>query len=301
MNVNRRTIFRDLQTLREAGVPCSYDDDAGSYSIDRSYYLRPINLSLEEGLALMLLTRKVADERVIPAHAAAVTAGLKIEAALPPEIQAHCGDLLEGVEVKWPPVSDVRPVDDVMLIMQRAAADQTKIRISYDSFFEKREIETVLHPYCVIFRSRGWYVVAHSEMHAEVRTFKLERIVQLAPLRDRFKPDRAFSRKDFFGNAWNMIRGDIRYHVEVHFSAKMAGNVEEVAWHATQRTRRRSDGTLVFEVDVDGIEEISWWILGYGDQAVVQEPEALRMLMAAHAKKLTRYYESGQLTPVAGN
>ena len=140
-------------------------------------------------------------------------------------------------------------MNDVMLSFQRAIADKTKVGIRYDSFYEKCEIETILRPYLVVFRSRGWYVIAYSERHREVRTFKLERMLQLRPLGERFKPDGTFNQNDYFGNAWNMVRGTIRYHVEIGFSNKVAGNVEEVAWHPTQRTRRRSDGSLVFEVD----------------------------------------------------
>ena len=77
------------------------------------------------------------------------------------------------------------------------------------------------------------------------------------------------------------------------------GNVEEVHWHATQRTRRRTDGSLVFEVDVAGIDEILWWILGYGDQAIVAEPDALRHLIASHARGIVQNYERNVTIPAA--
>lgn len=297
MNVSRRTIFRDLSVLNESGIGCTYDADSKSYGIDRSYYLRPVNMTLEEALALMLLTRTIANERIMPSVAAAISAGLKIEAIMPAAIRDACGALLDGVDVAWPASSDVDAVTDVLFRCRRATAEKQKVRIAYDSYYEKTEIETVLHPLQVIFKSRGWYVIGYSEMHKEIRMFKLDRVVNLTLLEDRFKPDPAFNVKDYFGNAWNVVRGDQCYHVEVHFSSQVAGNVEEVAWHSTQRTRRRSDGSLVFEVDVDGIEEISWWVLGYGDQAIVHEPDILRVLVASHAQRLVRYYENNDATP----
>ena len=223
--------------------------------------------------------------------------GLKIESVMPVEIRDSCGALLDGVDVNWPASSEVDAVSNVLFRCQRATAAKQKIRIAYDSYYEKAEIETVVHPHQVIFKSRGWYVIGFSEMHKEVRMFKLDRVVNLTLLEGRFKLDSAFNVKDYFGNAWNVIRGDQRYHVEVNFSSQVAGNVEEVAWHRTQRTRRRSDGSLVFEVDVDGFEEISWWVLGYGDQAIVQEPDILRVLIASHAQRLVRHYENNDTTP----
>ena len=49
------------------------------------------------------------------------------------------------------------------------------------------------------------------------------------------------------------------------------------------------DGTLDFHVDVAGLCEIQWWILGYGDQAEALEPSELRKILsdrlAAAAKR----------------
>ncbi len=298
LGVSRRTVFRDISVLKDAGIPCSYDAQTESYAIDHAYYLTPLDLSLEEALALMLLTRKFVDDRIVPLSSAALSAGMKIEMALPSDIRTHCGALLDGVEVGGLQVSDVDAVTDALLRTEEAVAARRKIDMRYESYYEKGEIRTVIHPYRVVFRSRGWYVIGHSEAHCEVRTFKLERIVDMTVRDDVFSLPRDFDLDDYFGNAWNMVRGDRRHHVEVHFTAKVAGNVEEVAWHKTQRTRRRSDGTLVFEVDVDGIEEISWWILGYGDQALVTEPDELRSLIASHAKTLTHYYNGGAQAPV---
>ncbi|MEE9294064.1 MAG: WYL domain-containing protein [Phycisphaerae bacterium] len=299
MSVSRRTIFRDMEVLRGAGIHCTHDADTESYRIDKSHFLRPLMLSVEEALALMLVTRKLMDQRVVPFVGLAVSAGLKIESALPADIRDHCSSLLAGVQVGELRVSDVDAVTDILLHIEEAIGARRKIRIMYDSYYEKAEIATVLRPYCVTFRSRGWYVIGHSEKHRQVRTFKLERVTDLEVLEARFKPARDFSLEEYYGNAWHMIRGDQAHHVEIQFSSKVAGNVEEVAWHRTQRTRRRSNGTLIFEVDVDGLEEISWWVLGYGDQAVVNEPEALRQLLASHARNLVQYYETKEAAPTA--
>ena len=109
-------------------------------------------------------------------------------------------------------------------------------------------------------------------------------------LNEDYSPDPEFCLDDYFGNAWLMIRGDTRHHVKIRFSKMVAANVDEVAWHKTQRTVYEDDGSLIFEVDVDGLREISWWILGYGDQAEVLEPPKLRKLIAKSAKHLLAIY-----------
>ncbi len=299
MNVSRRTVFRDMNVLNGAGVRCSFDSETECYRLDHSYYLQPLELTLSEALSLLLLTRKFVDDRLIPSAQSAVTAGMKIEAVLPADIRNHCGLMLEGVELGRFQVSDIDSASDVLFRMMEAIAGSQKVEMHYESFFEKREITTILHPFRVFFGNRGWYVVGHSQAHDETRMFKLERIVRYDVLSETFTAPRDFKLEDYFGNAWNMVRGDRRHHVEVHFSKKVGGNVEEVFWHATQRTRMRSDGVLIFEVDVDGLDEISWWILGYGDQAIVTEPDELRHMVMSHARNMVHLYESNQKIPAA--
>ena len=82
------------------------------------------------------------------------------------------------------------------------------------------------------------------------------------------------------------------HRVRVRFLPKVAGNVEEVLWHPGQRTQRQADGSLVFEVEVDGLTEISWWIMGYGDQAIVEKPAELRHRICQMAEGILRHYAS---------
>ena len=98
-----------------------------------------------------------------------------------------------------------------------------------------------------------------------------------------------------------MIRGDRRYHVTIRFGPKGAGNVEEVLWHKTQQTRRLEDGALIFEADVDGLGEIVWWILGYGQEAVVEQPPELRELLAQHARTMAGHYAAEPESPTGGS
>src|SRR6185436_16295851 len=57
--VSRRTVFRDLDSLRLAGVPLVFDQERDRYSIPGGYYLPPINFTAAEALALMALAHEL--------------------------------------------------------------------------------------------------------------------------------------------------------------------------------------------------------------------------------------------------
>ncbi|MCP4590138.1 MAG: WYL domain-containing protein, partial [bacterium] len=174
---------------------------------------------------------------------------------------------------------------------QRCVKDRRCVSITYDSYLDDKRIQVALRPYRLLFIRRGWYVIGYAEQFEMVRTFKLERIERIREEDRHFTPDSDFTLDAYFGNAWQMIRGELRHHVRIKFLPKVAGNVEEVVWHKTQTTQRLDDGSLIFEVHVDGLNEISWWVLGYGDQAVVLDPPELCELVIGHARRMLDHYD----------
>ena len=292
--VSRRTIFRDLDLLTRAGIPYTFDRANKRYSTERTTLLPPVSLTHADALALLMTTRFLRSGAQAPDAAAAESAALKIESMLPAALRDYCVPLVEHTEIRPAPASDASAVAETIPLLQSALARRKKVRIRYDSYYEGHVLDVTLHPYRLAFIHRGWYLIAFSELHDEVRTFKIERTLELKPLAEEYEIDPAFNLDEYFGHAWLMIRGDRRYHVVIRFREKVAGNVDEIAWHKTQRTTYQENGTLLFEVDVDGIDEIAWWVLGYGSQAQVLEPPELQKLVANHARQVCQYYNADE-------
>ena len=80
------------------------------------------------------------------------------------------------------------------------------------------------------------------------------------------------------------------HEVVIRFSPLVARNVSEVLWHPTQRVQPNDDGSVDFHVTVSGLNEISWWVLGYGKEAEVRQPFALREIIRKHIIELAKKY-----------
>jgi proteasome accessory factor B len=106
----------------------------------------------------------------------------------------------------------------------------------------------------------------------------------LTVLKKRFLDGDDFNLHEYLGRAWSMIPEGRIYNVKLRFLPKVAQNVTEVHWHDTQQVTRNKDGSAIVEFRVDGIGEIFWWILGYGDQVQVLAPKELRKRIIQTAK-----------------
>jgi proteasome accessory factor B len=295
--VSRRTLFRDLKELQNIGIrpqlsplrPGSTAGEQRGYTLTQEQFLPPVNLNLQEALGLLLLVHKFRGQIQLPYKNAALLAAMKIESNLPPRVRRYCEHALARISAKASPqalVPNSPGLNNIFGSLQSAIAQRRKVHISYDSLFDGGVIDCDLSPYHLFYNQRAWYVVGHSSVHKSIRTFKLNRIKDAGILEDQFTDDDSFDITDYIGRAWSMIPEGRMYNVRLRFAPKVANNVAEVLWHATQKVTRNADGSSTLDFCVDGLGEITWWILGYGDQVEVLLPIALRNRIADIARKM---------------
>jgi predicted DNA-binding transcriptional regulator YafY len=287
--VSRRTLFRDFKELQNIGIQPQFSPEHQGYHIDSEQFLPPVNLNLQEALSVLLLVHKMRGQIQLPFKNAALMAALKIESNLPPRVRRYCESALEKITAKanaQAPAPNTPGLDSVFGKLQSALALRHKVYIKYDSLFDGQVIDCDLSPYHLFYNQRAWYVVGHSSVHKEVRCFKLNRIKEALVLDESHKDGESFNLADYIGRAWSMIPEGRIYDVHLRFAPKVANNVAEVQWHNSQTITRNKDGSVTISFRVDGLGEIVWWILGYGDQVEVLAPVQLRKRVAETAQKM---------------
>lgn len=91
-----------------------------------------------------------------------------------------------------------------------------------------------------------------------------------------FIEDKEFDIGEYLSRAWSIVPKNKIYNVKLRFTVKVAFDVAAVQWHRTQKVTFEDDGSAILEFRVDGLNEIIWWILGYGDRVQVLAPKILR-------------------------
>lgn len=292
--VSKRTIFRDLEALRDAGVPLFFHDEQQAYHLQQDAYLPPTNFTTDEALALIVLCHELGGKSGVPFYSAAQSAALKLEASLPLRLRDHLREITRAIEIQLQPRNPLGESESVYHQLLAAIAARRPVRIAYDSLHEGEAIRTKLSPYRVLFSRRSWYCIGRSSVHRAIRTFNVSRISKLEPLEETYEIPPRFSLERYLRNAWHLIPEEEDHDVHIRFQPLVARNVAEVMWHKTQRTEIQPEGSLDFYATVSGLWEISWWVLGYGDQAEVIAPAALREIIAQRARNLAQQYDASE-------
>jgi len=296
LEVSKRTVYRDLNMLELAHIPYYFDPDTGGYRISGHFFLPPINLTLAEALSMLAMSGRIAGAGNIPILGHGARAAVKLEGALPHTIRGYVGSVLDKMRVSLGPLADHDGLDSQFDTLSGAVVDRRICVMSYHSVYEKKTIRLEIKPLKLLFMGRAWYLIAYSKMHRETRTFKLSRIEKIAVTQRVFTKPRDLDLDGHFGNAWSMIPEGKEYRVHLRFTPRVATNVSEVRWHKTQKTSVRDDGSLDYRVTVDGLGEITWWILGYGDEVEVISPVKLRKSVIGVARSvLSKYGAAGEV------
>ena len=276
------------------------DERDHCYRFAKATYLPPLNFTAEEALALMVLCHELGNRDGVPFLGAAQSAAVKLESQLPAQLREELRRVTGTVEIHAPPSNQLEGRSAVYQQLLAALGEKRCVRIQYHSLAERQNISTQLSPFRLLFSRRSWYVIGYSALHQQTRTFNLGRILEIEPLAEKYKIPRGFSVERYLRNAWHLIpEGDRDYSVLIRFSPMVAENVAEVLWHKTQRVLFNSDGTLDYRATVSGLQEISWWVLGYGDQAEVLGPPELRNMVATRAAKAAALYANPPIATIA--
>ena len=127
-----------------------------------------------------------------------------------------------------------------------------------------------------------------SSLYESVCTVKFNRIRELQTTERCFVDDENFDLHDYLGRAWSMIPEGQLYNIKLKFLPEVAHDVAEIQWHNTQQVTFEDDDSAIVEFQVDGLNEITWWILSYGDKVQVLAPKILRQRIVRIARNTVK-------------
>jgi predicted DNA-binding transcriptional regulator YafY len=178
--VTKRTIYRDLDSLREASLPLAAERGrGGGFALDRSYSLPPVNFTAREAALLVALGRFAIEMRLLP-FTDTLESGLdKVRSALSTSAQREL--LARLKELSFHGVPALPSKKEVRAVIERAWFEQQPLRITYvDSNF----IETVrdIRIESVLMERHETRLDAVDLRHGERRHFRFDHIVKAEPI-----------------------------------------------------------------------------------------------------------------------
>jgi len=128
--VTVRTIYRDLDSLREANLPLAAERGrGGGYALDKAYSLPPVNFTPREAALLWTLGRFAREMRLLP-FSETLQLGLdKVRAALSASAQRELLTLMQGLTFTGVPAQQIP--EPVRAAVERAWFERSALRLRF--------------------------------------------------------------------------------------------------------------------------------------------------------------------------
>lgn len=292
IGMSTRTVYRDLEALAdELQMPVWSEE--GRWGIDADAFLPPLRLTLHEAMAVFLAARVMTRyaDKYDPALGSAFE---KLAEVLPAAMREH-------VEHTLAILAD-RPLDarfnQHVANLTRAWAERRVVTFDYAparyaDLGEREPRRAVVRPYLLepSLETHALYLIGFDETRGAIRTFKVERILDLSLTPRTFDPPEGPDLESVLRRAWDIIADQPDTLVRLRFAPSVAARVREATWHPTQRVEEEAGGSLLWSARVAGTIEIRLWILRWGDEVEVLAPPELRADVAATLRRALGRYE----------
>ena len=284
--VSKRTIYRDMQALSEAGVPLVSMTGHG-YSLMEGFFLPPVNFTTDEALMLLLGSDIMQQHFDAQYQRAAESAAAKIETVLPQRLRDDIDYLRQNISLFGMKHLDEHKFGQLSQI-RRAIIERRRLQIDYTRRFTPKgqasKTTREIAPYSLASLEHDWYLMAYCYLREGIRVFRLSRIDQLTILPVRFE------RPAHFVPEWENSNRPRHVIVKVCVDDAIIRWVREARPYSLIHEEAIESG-WVLTFHVQQAEELLRWVLGWGQHLEVLEPEALRQAVIAETEQMLKTHQ----------
>lgn len=181
--VSKRTIYRDIKALENAGVPLPTEEGKG-YALIEGYKVPPIMFTESQANALILaeqLVLKNKDASFVQAYSEAID---KIKSILRYTEKDKANLLADRTQ--YNEVKNQERNSNILSDIQYALTNHFLVKIKYTNK-EEADSERVIEPFALL-STMNWYLIAWCHLRKEYRFFRLDRIKKLEVQSEKFAP-----------------------------------------------------------------------------------------------------------------
>jgi len=109
----------------------------------------------------------------------------------------------------------------------------------------------------------------------DILTLAVERIQEITPTGSLFEYPKDFDPEELLESAFDIVY-EQPIDIRIWFSPDQARYIKERTWSKTQKIEEQEDGSIILSMRTSGWWDVKRWVLSYGKEAKVLEPQTLK-------------------------
>lgn len=308
-DVSERTIYRDIRTLENAGVPIGAEAGVG-YFIEQGYRLPPVSFTLDEAASLLLgeklLVSSLDNDSLKDFKLALNKIRSVIDNADKDFLSAFDGD----IEVF--PTGSQFPMDEIQKTSEqnKEEVNQGGMLASGDKWL--RECRTVLirrqvvaidymalnsdqitlrniEPIGLFYYNWHWHLIAWCRLRQGYRDFRLDRVSAFQPQSEQFAKHSRLTLQEYLNEQPGR---DELEEVEIMFSSDIARFVGEQRYMFGFISEERHERGVLMRFLTPVPEYMARWLLQYTHDIEVISGESIKSALKDFSAQLYKHWHS---------
>lgn len=279
--VSVRTIYRDIKTLENAGIPIVGEAGSG-YSLMDGYKLPPVMFTKEEVLSFITaekLMQKFSHESLGSHYQTAME---KVRSVL----RNSDKNLIQNIENQIgiynynPKKEDT--IKNIIPTILESIAEKQQILIEYKTVDDKISTRT-LEVVGVFFEFSYWYMIAYCTLRNDFRQFRIDRILSITKTQNPFLQE--YGQIKDYRQSPNGNKTIVRLLVDKKIIGHL--NNSKIYYGLTEEKETENGTEMTFETEwID--EGFPRWLITFFDYAQIIEPEFLKTTMQDLITKVSK-------------
>jgi len=286
--IGRRTVFRDIRSLIDAGVPIGGDAGEGYFIVD-GYHLPPVVFNKEEASAILMGSKFIEQTADAHTNASFQNALEKVKAVLKYSDKEYLDSLEERIAIR-PSARNKEFPDSHISEIQLAIASNRLIEMTYYSHYKDETLRRQVEPLGMVFYSSRWHLIGFCRLRQDLRDFRADRIQKVNILHESIDPNKHPNYLDFLNES---LLGTDAKEATIVCSALAASLMGEQKYYmGFAEETRLNDGTYKVKFVTPNYEYLAWWLMMFGKHVTVESPSELQGLAATFAKELLDHHSA---------
>ena len=284
--ISVRSVYRDLASLAEAGVPIYFCQERQGYALMDGFHLPPIQFTDEEAAALFVggvVTRSMGDDSLKTPLRSALT---KIRSVLPDDSRDYLNGLESSVGV-WSETSPTATSSARFMPVQDAVLRRRCIDMEYDTAGRGLISHRTVEPLGLLYYADHWHLIAYCRLRQDFRDFRLDRVLRLTVLEERFNGHDTFRIDTFLEEA---IRDCELIPVQLSLPHNKVERFRRELFGTPTSEESLPENRLRLSVLTHSEEWLVDWLLSFGPELTVEAPDSLRRKMTVTATAIANQY-----------
>lgn len=173
-NISLRTVYRDVRSLEQAGVPISGETGVG-YSIMEGYRLPPVMFTIDEATAFLTAEKLVEKLTDTPTEESYKSAMYKIKAVLRSTEKDHLENMDQNIQVlgnSYLPKEKAGPLQSIL----KGISEKRILTIDYFANHSQEKTKRNIDAVGIFYSDNKWHLIAYCHLRNDYRNFRIDRI-----------------------------------------------------------------------------------------------------------------------------